>query len=82
MLGGMPEAADLRHTEVGGQVVVSVGTRVVSSFPAGDSVMRNMAAVTLTELGFTGRRVGAMFGIPSSTCRCCGDGPAATARRG
>ena len=25
--------------------------------------MRNMAAVTLTELGFTGRRVGAMFGI-------------------
>ena len=63
MLGGMPEAADLRHAEVGGQVVVSVGTRVVSSFPAGDSVMRNMAAVTLTELGFTGRRVGAMFGI-------------------
>ena len=59
----MPEAADLRHAEVGGQVVVSVGTRVVSSFPAGDSVMRNMAAVTLTELGFTGRRVGAMFGI-------------------
>ena len=63
MLGGMPEAADLRHAEVGGQVVVSVGTRVVSSFPAGDSVMRNMAAVTLTELGFTGRRVGVMFGI-------------------
>ena len=63
MLGGMPEAADLRHAEVGGQVVVSVGARVVSSFPAGDSVMRNMAAVTLTELGFTGRRVGAMFGI-------------------
>ncbi len=63
MLGGMPEAADLRHTEVDGQVVISVGAQVVSSFPAGDAVMRNLAAVTLTELGFTGRRVGAVFGI-------------------
>ena len=40
MLGGMPEAADLRYTEVEGQVVISVGARVVSSFPAGDGVMR------------------------------------------
>jgi hypothetical protein len=36
MLGGMPEAADLRCTEVEGQVVISVGARAVSSFPAGD----------------------------------------------
>ncbi|MCA1674037.1 MAG: transposase [Actinobacteria bacterium] len=63
MLGGMPEAADLRHTEVDGQVVISVGTRAVSSFPAGDGVMRNLAAVTMTELGFTGRRVGEVLGL-------------------
>ena len=43
---------------------------------------RNMVAVTLTELGFTGRRVGAMFGISEQYVSMLRDGPAATARRG
>ncbi len=63
MLVGMPEAADLRRTEVDGQVVISVGARAVSTFPAGDGVMRNLAAVTVTELGFTGRRVAEVLGL-------------------
>jgi hypothetical protein len=35
----------------------------VSTFPAGDAGMRNLAAVTVTELGFTGRRVAEVLGL-------------------
>jgi len=82
MLGGMPEAADLRYTEVEGQVVISVGARAVSSFPAGDGVMRNLAAVTMTELGFTGRRVGEVLGLTEQYVSMLRGEPAARVRPG
>ncbi len=63
MLGGMPAPSDLHASEINGQVYVAVGSTVVYSYAAGDSGLRNLAAVTLPEMGFTGRRVAAVLGI-------------------
>jgi DNA-binding CsgD family transcriptional regulator len=63
MLGGMPDARDLRVVEVDGQVLVLVGQRVVAGWDAGDAPMRNLAAVTLRNLGFTGQRVAQVLGL-------------------
>ena len=63
MLGGMPSPLDLHRTEVDGQVLIAVGSTVVFRYAAHDSGLRNVAAVTLTELGFTGRRVAQVLGI-------------------
>jgi len=63
MLGGMPVAADLRRTEVDGEVLIAVGKRVLFRYEVGDAGLRNVAAVTLPELGFTGRRVAEVLGI-------------------
>ena len=63
MLGGMPSPFDLHRSEVAGQVLIAVGSTVLFSFAAHDSGLRNVAAVTLTGLGFTGRRVAQVLGI-------------------
>ncbi|MGH4020361.1 MAG: hypothetical protein ACRDT0_14230 [Pseudonocardiaceae bacterium] len=64
MLEGMPQPADLRRTEAGGQTVITVGARVVACFDAADLGMRNIAVVTLTAtLGFSGRRVAEVMGL-------------------
>ena len=63
MLKGMPLAADLRCAEVDGEVVIAVGTQVLFRFGADDAGLRNVAAVTLPELGFTARRVAEVLGI-------------------
>ena len=57
ILAGMPEPADLHRTEHDGHTVLTVGSRVLAAFDSTDTGMRNITIMTLTELGFTGRRV-------------------------
>src|SRR5665811_709782 len=63
MLVGMPSPRDLHRSEVDGQVFVAVGATVLFSYAADDAGLRNLAAVTLPEMGFTGRRVAQVLGI-------------------
>ena len=63
MLGGMPMPRDLHRRDVEGQVLITVGSSVLFSYDAGDAGMRNLAAVTLPEMGFTARRVAHVLGI-------------------
>lgn len=63
MLGGMPVPLDLQRIDVDGQVLIAVGSKVLFSYAALDGGMRNIAAATLPELGFTGRRVAQVLGI-------------------
>src|ERR1019366_7745652 len=63
MLGGMPVPRDLHRDDVDGQVIITVGSAVLFSYDAADAGLRNLAAVTLPEMGFTGRRVARVPGI-------------------
>ena len=63
MLVGMPAPRDLHSSEVDGRVFIAVGATVLFSYPRDDAGLRNVAAVTLPEMGFTGRRVAAVLGI-------------------
>ena len=44
-------------------MLITVGSSVLFSYHAGDAGMRNLAAVTLPEMGFTARRVAQVLGI-------------------
>jgi len=59
----MPAPRDLQRIEVDDQVLITVGSAVLFSYDAADSGLRNLAAVTLPEMGFTGRRVARVLGI-------------------
>lgn len=63
MLAGMPVPADLCRTEVDGRVVISLGAVSLFDYEASDAGLRNLAAVTLPELGFAARRVAEVVGI-------------------
>jgi hypothetical protein len=63
MLVGMPAPRDLQRIEVDGQVLICVGASVLFSYDVADAGLRNLAAVTLPEMGFTGRRVAQVLGI-------------------
>ncbi len=63
MLVGMPAPWDLYRVEVDGQVLITVGASVLFSYEAADSGLGHLAAVTLPEMGFTGRRVARVLGI-------------------
>src|SRR5260221_13568916 len=63
IMEGMPGAADLRRLIHDGRCVVMAGSRAVAAYDEGDAVLRNMTAVTLTELGFSGRRVAEVLGL-------------------
>ena len=63
MLVGMPAPRHLHRVEVDGQVLITVGSAVLFSYDAADAGLRNLAAVTLPEMGFTGRRVAHVLGI-------------------
>src|SRR6266568_1015890 len=54
---GMPPPGDLRLSVHDGWTSVMVGCRVVAGHRSDDIGMRNIAVVTLTELGFAGVRV-------------------------
>ena len=63
MLEGMPSPHDLHAEQVEGQVLVAVGSTVLFRYDADDAGLRNVAAVTLPEMGFTARRVAQVLGI-------------------
>jgi hypothetical protein len=63
ILAGMPEPRDLRCTIDDGQRVITVGNRVVAGYDSSDVGMRNIAVVTLTDLGFAGQRVAEVVGL-------------------
>lgn len=63
ILEGMPEPSDLRCTVHDGWTVLTVGARVLAGYDSGDVGMRNLAVVTLTELGFPGWRVAEVVGL-------------------
>ena len=87
-LVGMPEPTVLRRHSHAGQTVVSYGSRVAFCYDSGDTAMRNLAVVALTDAGEPGLRVAAVFGLsPEYVSRLRGrahkDGAAGlVARRG
>jgi hypothetical protein len=86
ILDGMPDPADLHVHEHDGEVWVLAGSRVLASWPAGDSAMRNMTAVVLTGLGFAGKDVAAALGLSTVyvsmlRSRARSEGSAGLARR-
>ncbi len=86
MLVGMPTPQELRRREVDGQVLITVGATVLFSYASGDAGMRNLAAVTLPEMGFTGRRVAQVVGLTEEyvstlRARARAEGSAALTRR-
>jgi transposase len=62
LLDGMPEPSDLHLYVQDGRTVVMVGSQVVAGWNDDDLGMRNMAVVTLTELGFACQRVAEVMG--------------------
>ena len=63
VLEGMPDPADLHRIDADGQVVIMVGARVLFSYGATDTGMRNLAVVTLAGMGFPGMAVAALMGL-------------------
>ncbi len=63
VLEGMPDPEHLHKIDIDDQVVIMVGSRVLFCFLATDLGMRNLAIVTLTELGFSGAAVAALLGL-------------------
>ena len=63
IMEGMPEPGDLHMLVHDGHTVLMVGNRAVAAYDNDDTGMRNMAVVTLTRLGFAGRRVAAVVGL-------------------
>jgi hypothetical protein len=63
ILGGMPEAADLRVLRSDGQTWVFAGKTVLFRFADGDSGLRNIAVAALRQIGFSGKQVAAALGL-------------------
>jgi hypothetical protein len=63
ILDGTLDPADLHAVIQSGQTVLMVGTVAVAAYETGDVGLRNIAVVTLTEMGFPGRRVGEVVGL-------------------
>ena len=82
MLVGMPAPRHLHRVEVDGQVLITVGSAVLFSYDAADAGLRNLAAVTLPEMGFTGRRVAHVLGITQEYVSMLRARARAEARRG
>jgi transposase len=63
ILGGMPEAADLRVLRSDGRTWVFAGKTVLFRFADGDSGLRNIAVAALRQIGFSGKQVAAALGL-------------------
>jgi hypothetical protein len=63
VLQGVPDPSQLRLAEKDGHTVITLGSRALFSFCADDLGMRNVALVTLTDLGFAGKDVAAVMGL-------------------
>ncbi len=65
-LEGMPEPAVLRLMADDGQVLVTHGRTLVYRYEAGDTGMRNLAIVALTDAGRRIDEVAALFGLTAT----------------
>ena len=65
-LDGMPEPALLRLLSCDGQVLVTYGRSLVYRYAAGDTGMRNMAIVALTDAGRRVDEVASVFGLTAT----------------
>ena len=63
ILDGMPDARDLHRLDSGGQTSVFAGSLQLFCFAEDDAGMRNIAVVTLRQLGFRGTAVAAVTGL-------------------
>ena len=63
MLDGMPSPRDLHLHRAAGRVAVLVGSTVLAEYGETDLALRNMAIVTLRQVGFPGWRVAEVFGL-------------------
>jgi hypothetical protein len=66
ILEGMPCPHDLHRLDVGGETVIFAGSVELSRFSEDDAAMRHVAAVTLRQLGFSGKDVAAVLGFTPS----------------
>jgi len=66
ILEGMPCPRDLHRLDAGGETVVFAGSVELSRFSEDDAAMRHVAAVTLRQLGFSGKDVAAVLGLTPS----------------
>lgn len=65
-LEGMPEPDQLRLLVSDGQVLVTCGRRLVYRYDEGDTGMRNLAIVALTDAGHRVDEVAGMFGLTAT----------------
>jgi transposase len=85
-LEGMPEPAVLRLHTSDGQVMVTCGRSVLYRFEVGDTGMRNLAIVAMTDAGRRVDEVAAVFGLSATYVsilrgRARADGSAGLVRR-
>ena len=85
-LEGMPEPAVLRLHASDGQVLVTCGRSLLYRYEAGDTGMRNLAIVALTDAGRRVDEVAAVFGLTATYVsilrgRARADGSAGLVRR-
>ena len=85
-LEGMPEPAVLRLHASDGQVLVTCGRSLLYRYEAGDTGMRNLAIVALTDAGRRVDEVAAVFGLTATYVsilrgRARSDGSAGLVRR-
>ena len=66
ILEGMPCPHDLHRLDAGGETVIFAGSVELSRFSEDDAAMRHVAAVTLRQLGFSGKDVAAVLGFTPS----------------
>ena len=66
ILEGMPCPRDLHRLNAGGETVIFAGSVELSRFSEDDAAMRHVAAVTLRQLGFSGKDVAAVLGLTPS----------------
>ena len=63
ILDGMPEPADLHRVTADGTTWILAGPAALFSYPEGDAGMRNIAVVTLRQLGYPGQAVADLMGL-------------------
>src|SRR5450759_3217829 len=63
ILDGMPEPADLHRVTADGTTWILAGPAALFSYPEADAGMRNVAVVTLRQLGYPGQAVAELMGL-------------------
>jgi hypothetical protein len=63
ILDGMPEPRDLHRVTADGTTWILAGPAALFSYPEADAGMRNVAVVTLRQLGYPGQAVADLMGL-------------------